>query len=63
MPSQIRKEIKMWIYKKTELDKLFDKVSDYAYKRAITKSKLKKSFYTMLLHWCKLRKKIIEKWG
>ena len=49
--------------KKKKLDKLFDKVSDYAYERAVAKSKLKKSFYTILLYWCKLRKKIIDKWG
>lgn len=49
--------------KKKKLDKLFDKVSDYACERAMTKSKLKKSFYTMLLYWCKFRKKIIDKWG
>ena len=48
---------------KSKLEKLLDEVSDYAYKRCITKSKLKKSFYTILLYWCKLRKKIIEKWG
>lgn len=53
----------MQIYRKNKLEKLLDKVSDYAYERAMTKSKLKKSFYTMLLYWCKLKKKIIDKWG
>ena len=48
---------------KKKLDKLFDKVIDYAYESVFAKSKLKRSFYTMLLYWCKLRKKIIEKWG
>ena len=58
-----------WLMGKTKGDsespvtKLFDKVSDYAYERVVAKSKLKKSFYTILLHWCKLRKKIIDKWG
>lgn len=55
--------IKMMKYRKNKLEKLLDEVSDYAYKRCITESKLKKSFYTILLYWCKLRRKIIEKWG